>query len=180
MTHVSAFTITVLLSAAVAASSQDVVPPSPLPLVDVGSRVRLRSNALAGQPRGLVVALDDNLLTLATDGGVPLKIPVSSVTSMDTSLGRKRRTLEGLALGVVSGALLGLSFKVDPGNCGEYSLNSCSRGEAVAEGAMGFGLIGAGVGALIKSDRWSAVRLRAGPALAARSRGAGAAITLRF
>lgn len=178
MTRSAIFAMSVLLAAATAPADAQETTPAPLPLVDVGSRVRLRSNALAGQPRGLVVAIDEHVVTLATDGGVPLKIPVGSVTSVDTSLGRKRRTLEGLALGVVGGALLGLGFKVDPDNCGEYSLNSCSRGEAVAEGAMGFGLIGAGLGALIKTDRWSAVTLRASPAVA--GRGAGAALTVRF
>ena len=37
----------------------------------------------------------------------------------------------------------------------------CSRGEAVAGGAIGFGLIGAGVGALVKTERWAPVALEA-------------------
>ena len=181
MTRSSAFAISILLTAAAAsASAQEAGESSSLPsVIDVGSRVRLRSSVLAGQPRGLVVAKDEEVLTLATEAG-PLKIPVRSVTSLDTSLGRKRRTWEGLAIGAVVGALVGLGDKVDPDYCGTFSDYHCSRGEAVAVDAAAMAILGAGVGALIKSDRWSAVTLRAGPSLALGGGGAGASVTLRF
>jgi hypothetical protein len=37
----------------------------------------------------------------------------------------------------------------------------CSRGEAVAYGVLGFGALGTGIGALIKTDRWTPVALDA-------------------
>jgi hypothetical protein len=181
MTRTSAFAIFILLTATAAtAGAQEVGETSSLPsVIDVGSRVRVRSSMLGGQARGVVVAKDENMLTLSTEGG-PLKIPVRSVTSLDTSLGRKRRIWEGLAMGLVVGALVGLGDKVNPDYCDTLSEYYCSRSEAIAVDAAAMGLLGAGVGTLIKSDRWSAVNLRAGPVVAARARGAGAAITLRF
>jgi hypothetical protein len=181
MTRSSAFAIFTLLTATAAtASGQEVAEAPSLPsVIDVGTRVRLRSTVLTGQPRGLVVEKDENTLTLATESG-PLKIPVRSVTSLDASLGRKRRTWEGLAAGAILGALVGFGDTVDRDTCRLFSDVYCSRGEAVAVDAAAMALVGAGVGALIKSDRWSAVTLQAGPVVGARRRAASASVTLRF
>lgn len=54
----------------------------------------------------------------------------------------------------------------------------CSRGEAIAGFSVLFGGLGAGVGALVKSDRWAKVTLSATPQV--QRRGLGLAIALRF
>ena len=171
----------ILATLAAAASAQEQTKAPLTSILVVGSRVRLVSTAVQARPQGLVVALDESTLTLATDAGTPLKLPTSSITALETSLGRKRNTLKGLGIGVVSGLLLGLAFSVDPNDCGYYSSHFCSRGEAVAGGALGFAALGAGVGALVKSDRWSPVLLGA-PARRARHGppAAGLGVTIRF
>ena len=173
-------TLALLSVLAASASAQEQSNPLSGSPVVVGSRVRLRSTAVQGRPRGLVVALDDTSLTLSTDGGLPLKVGLASITSLDASLGRKRNALKGLAAGALAGVLIGLSFAVDPNNCGPESTNLCSRGEGLVGGSIVFGGIGAGVGALIKSDRWAPVTLSATPQVDRRGRGLGLAIALRF
>lgn len=171
----------VLSILAVTTSAQESHKTSVASVLAVGGRVRLRSTAVQGRPQGLVVALDEAVLTLATDGGVPVKIPLTSITALETSLGRKRNTLKGLGIGAVSGLLLGLALPVDPNNCGYYSSNACSRGEAVSAGAVGFGLVGAGIGALIKNDRWSPVTLNVARPQARHGQPAfGLVLALRF
>ena len=162
------------------AVGQEQGSPTPASVLAVGTRVRLRSSAIQGQMRGVVASLDDKALTLTGDGDRPVVIPLDSITALDASRGRRRNALQGLAIGAVSGALLGLTFKVDSQNCYD-SDNFCSRGEAVGAGSFFFGVLGAGIGALVKSDRWGAVVLTPGKAHAARSpSGFGLLVTVRF
>ena len=128
-------------------------------VVMVGSRVRLHSSAMPGQIRGLVAALDQNTVTVATDGGVPVKVPLASLISLDASLGRHRKTLKGLAIGTGLGLALGAIWTVDPDDCGDYSENYCTRGDALATNAAGGAAMGAIIGFFIKRDRWSSVTL---------------------
>jgi hypothetical protein len=113
--------------------------------IQVGSRVRLRSTAVAGRPVGLVVAIDDRLLTLAEDKRVPTQVPVASITSLQVGLGKKRNTLKGLLIGAALGALL---YAVDD-----------QREESGGLLLVGGPLFGAGIGALVKTDRWQSVPL---------------------
>ena len=86
---------------------------------------------------------------------------MASITSLEVSLGRKRNTIRGLVIGAASGVLIGVIAPVDPNNCGYYSDNFCSREKALLGGVVGGGGLGAGIGALIKSDRWSRVTVNA-------------------
>jgi hypothetical protein len=151
-------------------------------VLSVGSRVRLKSDAIGGEHRGLVVSLDEGALTLASDGGgVPLKLPLASITAADASLGRKRHTLQGAAVGAAVGLALGLGYSVNPDDCGVNSENFCSRGEALAGGSLGGAGLGALVGALIKTDRWAPITLRAANARGRRdARSFGLGVAVRF
>lgn len=149
---------------AVSTWAQEPAGMSVTSVVAVGSRVRLRSTAVQARPRGLVVALDESALTLATEGG-PLKIPLNSITALETSLGRKGNAIKGLAIGAVSGVLIGFTAPVDPNDCGyepgttRKNANFCSRGAALLGGVLVGGGMGAGIGALVKSERWAPVTL---------------------
>lgn len=100
----------ILPTLAAAAAAQEQTKEPLTSVLVVGSRVRLVSTAVQARPQGLVVALDEGTLTLATDAGTPLKLPTTSITALETSLGRKRNTLKGLGIGVATGLLLGLAF----------------------------------------------------------------------
>jgi hypothetical protein len=149
----------VLSAFPVAASAQGQDNTSVSPVLAVGSRVRITSTAVQARPEGLVVALDESVVTLAADGGSLVKIPLTSITVLEVSLGRKRNWLKGAAIGAAAGLASGLFMKVDPDNCEGGVEAFCSRAEALEINAVIFALLGAGIGAAIKSDRWSIVTL---------------------
>jgi hypothetical protein len=138
-----------------------------------GSRVRIRSSAVKGRPQGFVVALDDDVVTLANDGGHRVQVPVASITALETSVGRRRHWLRGAAIGAMVGLLVGLTAKLEPtldresmavlGDVCFGFQGFCSRGEAVRTLLPSFALLGSGIGALIKTDRWSDIALNATP-----------------
>jgi hypothetical protein len=138
------------------------------------------STAVQARVRGVVVAVDETVLTLAPEGGPPLKVPLRSLTRMDVSLGQRRNTLQGLGIGVLSGIAMGLAFSVDPENCGPDTTNFCSRGEAIAGGTLVLGALGTGIGALIKSERWAPISVGLQSPGVARGRAVGVAVAIRF
>jgi hypothetical protein len=167
-------------AAAPTASAQDQSPAANIAsTVTVGTRVRLVSSAIAGQPRGLVTAIDDSSLTLAGDTG-PVKVPLSSITKLEASLGKRRNTLRGLAFGAASGMLISFLYPVDSELCSGYNDYFCSRGQALGFGAVTFGLIGTAIGALTKTERWGAVSLNTAPPGSGGQLGAAVAFTVRF
>jgi hypothetical protein len=90
-----------------------------------------------------------------------LAVPIASITRFDIVMEKKRNTLKGLIVGGLSGALTEpFVSRVDSKDCSASS-NYCSHAEAVGYGALGGGVVGALVGYLIKTDRWSPVALDA-------------------
>lgn len=188
-----------LLAVAGVASAQDLPVPSPDPPVfhlPAGARVRLSSTALpGGMIEGRVTSSTADALGLLLPGpddspfgGTPVVVPRSSVTDARVYLGTRRYALLGGVAGTLVGAALGAAAQVDEYNCDASSDAFCSRGEAIAIGAVTGAVIGAVVGHFVKSDRWQRVsvealapRSSAGPS---RPRGrwaaAGLAVTVRF
>jgi hypothetical protein len=133
----------------------------------MGARVRMQTTAAPGSwIKGILVSADSASVALVPEDAPPLganqlRVPTTSVGRFELQMGSKRHWLYGLAAGVALGVAVGFSMDVDPVAC-EYDYDyMCSRGEAVAYGALGFGAIGAGVGALIKTERWTPVALDA-------------------
>jgi hypothetical protein len=107
-----------------------------------------------------------------------LQVPMPAIAKLDVTTGRRGHWLEGAGIGFVAGALIGLASGDDRPN----QWFGYSAGEKALGGGLGFGLIGAGVGALVKSDKWAEVpldqvrpRLIAGP-----GRQVGVGVALRF
>ena len=157
----------------------------PLPLVAVGSKVRLHSTQVGGQLRGIVAALDEKQLTLAREDGAPAIVPLNTLTSLDRVVGRKRKWLKGLAIGAGIGVLLGFVVPEDAEDplCEHDGNNLCSRGEAMAIGMFSGALWGTGIGALFKGDVWAPVTLKPQQSAVAsghRKSGFALAFRLRF
>jgi hypothetical protein len=132
--------------------------PSALP---VGARARVSSKTFPGLVhRGLLTRSDEKAINFLLEDGSELTVPIASITRLEVVIGKRRHTWKGLVIGaawgLVGGALL---FKVDSENCGFSSGNYCSRAAAVGVGVPVFAGLGAGIGALIKSDRWMLVNL---------------------
>jgi hypothetical protein len=148
--------IALVLAFATVAAAQTPAPSLASSLT-IGQRVRVHSNA---EPRliiGGVSAVDDEFLTVVPDGWSPVKISARQIGSVEASRGRKRNWLKGLVVGLALGVGTGFAFDVDPANCGPDTVYFCSRGEALAAGAIVFGGIGAGIGAFITSERWTPI-----------------------
>jgi hypothetical protein len=135
-----------------------------------------QSNAISSQWRvvrrvGEVEAIvSDTLVFLPEDADTPLSIPHSKIRALEVSQGKKSEWLRGgwigAASGSVAGALLGAVACNEP-----KRFLSCSNpgGAALILGALGglvgFGM-GAGVGALIKTERWDGAQLPQPPPVA--------------
>ncbi len=172
--------VTLLFGSATLGAAQEPPEASLASMLAVGTRVRVLSTAVQTRLRGVVVAVDETVLTLVPDGGLPLKIPLRSVTGMDVSLGQKSNWLKGLGIGVLSGVALGFAFPVDRQDCGPEAPNFCSRGEAIAGSTIVFGALGAGIGAFIKSDRWAPISVGLQTQGAARGRAVAVAAAVQF
>ena len=171
-----------LLLLATAASPQEGASAELKSLLLPGSRVRLVSSAVGARLHGTVIVVDDKELTLMGDGQPAMRVPLGSISEMDVRVSGRRHWRRGLVIGAASGLLMGFSDDAAPvnrNNCGRYSDNFCSRGEAVA-GMTGAGaLMGAGIGALFKADQWAPVRIGR-PTVGSDRRGFAVTVALRF
>lgn len=129
--------------------------------------------------RGTLVRGDGTSITFALPGEGQVTLPTTSVSRLDIYAGRKRHTWHGLVGGAAVGVALGFAAKVDADRCNDSYTTACSRGEALATYGGGGALVGALVGTLIQSDRWTPVVL---PALRTSAVPAGRAgrMPLRF
>ena len=170
--HATLVAVTLLAPAAGAGAQESAPPRPPVPppfQIPSGTKVRLSSTALpGGVVEGRVGSSTDEALGLVLPGpadapfGTPVLVPRSSVTRLQVSVGYRRYTLHGAALGALAGAAAGAAWEVDPATCDSYSSDTfCSRGEAVAIGALSFAAIGALVGHLVKTERWQNVSVEA-------------------
>jgi hypothetical protein len=161
-----------VLTAAVLAAGVPAVlaqaPPAPPPLkLPAGIKVRVWTYSMGGQRiEGTLLSADSNAVTLVPKSSQPLltgemRLPASDVTRLDVALDKKRHWLEGALIGAALGAALALTDDVDPVLCEVNENVLCSRGEAIlVYGLTSVGL-GAGIGAFIKTDRWTPVALDA-------------------
>jgi len=140
-----------------------------------GVRARVWSATLPEPIRGILMKSDAKAIYVSPESVGTLKaVPLESITRLDLALGEKRNTLKGVLYGTALGLASGLAWKVDPQTCHDLSSTDfCSRGEAVGGGALAGAGLGALIGFLIKSDRFTTMDLesfRRTPSPAARAR----------
>ncbi len=169
LSPVLALALTLPASSALAQQAPLAAPaPEPALLtLPMGSKVRLQSKATPGQwMKGVLVRADSASVAIVPEGAPPLganqlSLPSASVGRFELKTGSKRHWLWGLAVGAAAGLAIGATADVDPVAC-KYDYNyECSRGSALAIYGFGTAALGAGVGALIKTDRWTPVALDA-------------------
>jgi hypothetical protein len=146
-----------------------------------GTRVRVTARETGRVERQVVGSLrtfDGERLTLSTDdSGNHVALPRPNITRLEISRGRKGHTGMGLLLGLV----LGLSaVALKDAGCGQ-DCEKPSTGFVVGAVAGG-ALVGAGIGTMIRSERWESLPWAVGPArrTAVPISGPGVKVTLRF
>jgi len=143
-----------MLLMAGAARSQE--GPTMFSPITVGSRIRLLApTAVTGRIEGMVVQLNGSSLLVAGNDRTPVSVSRQAITQLEVSTGRHRQTLKGMCIGAGLGALFGVANPcIAMVGCDERN-----RGEAALIYGLSGAAWGAGIGALIKRDRWSAVPL---------------------
>lgn len=135
--------------------------------IEPGARVRVTAPDLGLQRSvGTCLAVSNDSIRLQGGAGI-LDIPLASMTALDVSRGRKSNALRGLLIGSIVGAPIGAvlggvgSHRETPTSeapwCYEGTA-ACVASHALVVGAVG-GLVGLGIGALSKTDRWEEVPL---------------------
>ena len=123
----------------------------------VGARVRITAPAvLNDRVTGIVGGMDAKSL-LVVAGDRRLTVPRETILQLEVSQGKRRRTLKGMMFGAGIGALL------FPRALYGYCLSECGSqwdaGYILAGAGLG-AVCGAGIGALLKTDRWAVVPAR--------------------
>jgi hypothetical protein len=148
-----------VLCLAGAARGEDLAPPPAPPTLTAGAKVRLRAPA-TGKVQGIVIGMDEASLHVRTDDG-PVKVRRDEITRIEVGAGRRRRTVKGLLIGAaMTGASAAMGGGCSPGGCSSGSDHAAA---GIAAGAT----IGAAVGYLVKSERWTSLpveRVRVGVA----------------
>jgi hypothetical protein len=142
------------------------------PTISVGSRVRFEAPTLASKRiEGTVIGLDEKALVVRRHDREPQTVSREAITHLEVSTGRRRQVLRGMLIGTGIG-VLGMGVICS----GRY--DECAEASPVA---MAGALLGTGIGALVKSDRWTAVPLdRVRVTLTPARRGVCLAVSIGF
>ncbi len=139
----------------------------------VGSRVRVETPGSATPLVGVIADADIDSFLIQTSKGAAFRVSRDDVLGLEVSRGQRRRTLQGAAGGVLAwAAIVGLYAAFD-------TLDESGVGEPLLIG--GLIVAGAGVGSLIKTERWERVPVsRVSFRLSPRPRGVRAEVVLAF
>ena len=173
--------------AVVVSSGSSVVAQTPVRL-ESGARVRLVAPAIpVGEQIVRIEGTANDTLVFRSEGyPVTRSLALSEISSVDVSLGQRRRTargaLMGLGTGVLVGAVVGyMTFEPCEGFC---MFEPTTAGGNAAWVGLGGGLLGlvAGttVGFLTKSERWQRVHTRTTVGISPAAGGGVIAVSRRF
>ena len=121
-----------------------------------GTKVRLQLGGAGRSVTGNLLASNDKSFTLVNAENQNLSFPRDTVTKVEVIRGRKGHWLMGMVIGAALGAAGGA---VETPGCGGNDGDCYTRGENIEYATIGFGLVGALVGALYRTDQWVEVSL---------------------
>ncbi len=162
------FSITTSCAFALILSGASTLQASDTTLVSRGARVKVfpaqpGAKAITGNVADLAF---DTLIVLPEGGGEALTFDPRDLRKIEVSQGKKGNALLGLAVGAGVGVGLGLAICSYDEWAGCRFEGNDLTGASVALAAAVFGGIGAGVGALIKTERWTDAQLPEPPPVA--------------
>lgn len=132
------------------------LPAADTTFVQTGDRVRLRAPQVgSSQLVGDVTQLTADTLVLSAEGGrSAIRIPTADLERISVSQGKKSNTVLGMIIGAGVGLASAAGLAIWACNADD---DGCTSGQVVG-GALGLTAVtaglGAGVGALIKTERW--------------------------
>jgi hypothetical protein len=132
--------------------------PKSVSPIAVGTRIRLRApTVVSGRIEGMIIEMDESSFLIGVNDRVPLTVSRQAISQLDMSTGQRRQALKGMIMGAGIGlavfTLAGAAYQ------GDGSGSARDWASLLGTGLGGGAIWGAGIGALIKSDRWSAVPL---------------------
>lgn len=130
-----------------------------------GARIRVTTSAPSRRLTGTLLGVEGDSLRLAVGKRDTVGVPLSAVTRLEESRGRRANYTKGALIGGGIGLALGLGVGLlaDFGRTLGCESSSCTSnlGEALAIGGLAGAGVGAGVGALLAGafpkDRWQPV-----------------------
>lgn len=126
-------------------------PAGAKPQIYPGARLRVAFEGRDDRFEGTLLAVDDRTFTLGVSNQ-SVGFDRARITRLEVATRQKSHWLAGLIAGTVAGALIGAAEQ--PG-CDQ---NECyTRAENIGYTATGAGLIGALIGAFIRTDEWAEV-----------------------
>ncbi len=161
--HIRRLLTGVILASVLSPASRDGLAAQEPSVALVGSRLRVRTAAPSRLLVGTVSLHTRDSLVLEPGGPAagPVTLMAGEILSVEVQRGRRRHWLLGAAIGAVAGGA-GSFIWARSGFCDSRGRGDGSCGGAdAAVAAVGFGaggLLGAGVGALVRSDRWVPLR----------------------
>ncbi len=127
---------------------------SSAPLAE-GDRVRVRASGAADRAIvGRLLRADQGALAVTRDDGSVVDVPRSAIQALETLRGRRSQANKGAAIGAGAGAGVVLAQTAAEGGCdpdrGGCAVNVAAGLVYAALGA----LVGAGIGSMVRTDRW--------------------------
>ncbi len=129
------------------------------PPVKVGDRVRVTAPDVRRREGTVQLLTTDSLVMRPVYGARLVAIPLASVTRLEVSRGQKSRVGRGAGIGLLGGGLLGYVISLGGCESGFILTREECIGVSTVGGAVVGTLLGLGVGAVTKTDRWEEVPL---------------------
>ena len=174
----AAFALLLAFSATVARGEEPSRTMSGAASLVVGSRLRVTAPGVSPQPIvGTLVEMSEREVVISLSSSDRKAIPRSAMTLVERSEGRKGHAVKGLLIGGATGlGWVAIAVAAGPGGDGDGTSFAVVVGSIITGAAA---LIGAGIGASIRTERWTPVassdlRLTLRPT---KGRGVAAALT---